>query len=205
MHATTEKLIRYIWALALTLSAGGANAATQSTNSFNTTEMNYGFFFSDDVTELQLTDLSFGARMNAWTNDVLTPAEIVFTGPTVQPLRGLMRLTFDYQAPQVGYQWAMVLFDGVNHAIQDSGTVAFDSTLRGPSAWSSSSAFSALNTQHIDNYFNRPGAAAVPLPKSAALMLSAMAIVGFNRRSDATGRETNQAERGQRNVTRYQA
>ena len=90
----------------------------------------------------------------------------------------------------MSFQWAAVLFDGVNYAIEDSGTFMFDSTQRGRKAWSSSAAFSGINSLFIDNYFNNPGAAAVPLPNSVVLMLSAMAFVGITRRRNGSGSES---------------
>ena len=162
--------------------------------------MNYGFFFSDDVAALQFTNLRFGGQMNTWINDVLTPAEIVYTGPNVLPGQGRLQLTFDYQLPQVSFQWATVLFDGVNYAIQGSGTFMFDSTQQGINAWSSTTAFSGINTQLIDNYFNNSGAAAVPLPNSVVLMLSAMAFAGFTHRGTGSESELMQISEHHENV-----
>ncbi|MCZ6665612.1 MAG: hypothetical protein O7B81_09925, partial [Gammaproteobacteria bacterium] len=149
---------------------------------------------------LQFTNLGFGGQMNTWINNVLTSAEIVYSGPTVLPPQGQLRLTFDYQVRQVSFQWATVLFDGVNYAIQGSGTFMFDSTQRGSNAWSSTTAFSAINTSLIDNYFNNPGAAAVPLPNSVVLMLSAMAFAGFTRRGTGSESELMQISEHHENV-----
>ena len=200
MYAKWEKLVRYILALMLMGGALATHAATQSIRFSNTNEVNYGFFFSDDVAELQFTSLRFGGQMNTWNNDVLTPAEIVYSGPTVLPGRRRLQLTFDYQLPQVSFQWATVLFDGVNHAIQGSSTFTFDSTQRPRNAWSSTAAFSAANTLLIDNYFNNPGAAAVPLPNSVVLMLSAMAFAGFTRRGNGPVPESIQTREHHENV-----
>ena len=200
MHAKWEKLAKYTLALMLMGGALAAPAATQTVRFSNTNEMNYGFFFSDDVAALQFTNLRFGGQMNTWINDVLTPAEIVYSGPTVLPGRGRLQLTFDYQLPQVSFQWATVLFDGVNYAIQGSGTFTFDSTQAPRNAWSGTGAFSAVNTLLIDDYFNNPGAAAVPLPNSVVLMLSAMAFAGFTRRGTGSESELMQISEHHENV-----
>jgi hypothetical protein len=192
MHARRNNPVGYLLALLLILGSFAAHAATESVQFSNDAEMNYGFYFSDDVTELQFVDLRLRGQMNSWNVDVLTAEAIVFSGPTVLPPRGRMRLTFDYQVPQVSFQYATALFDGANYTIQTSGTFMFDSTKSGSNAWSKSNAFSNLNTLYVENYFNNLGGAAVPLPNSVVLLLSAIAFVGFTRRESVSGSQPTQ-------------
>jgi hypothetical protein len=179
MHVTTGRLAV---ALILMMGAGTAGAATFSGAFLNEAEINYGFLFSDDVNELEFLDLTFGRDMSTWNLDVQTPTQYVFSGPTVQPFRGLMQLSFEYKVPQVSFQWAEVLFDGVDYAIQKSGTASFDSTQPRRSQWSGSTVFSSANAGLVDDFFSAPAASAVPLPNSVVLMLSAVAFMGFVRR-----------------------
>ena len=187
MNAIHLTVTRCALALVLMIGASGAAAATYTGGFFNDVEMNYGFLFSDEVNELEFLSLSFGRDMSTWNLDVQTPVQLVFSGPTVQPFRGLMNLSFEYKVRQVSSQWAEVLFDGVNYTIQQSGTASYDSTQRRGRQWSGSSMFSSANANAINAYFNAPSTSAVPLPNSVILMLSAVAFMGFARRNDNAG------------------
>ena len=187
MNAIHVTVSRCVLTLLLMIGTGAAAAATYSGAFLNDVEMNNAFLFSDDVNELEFLDVSFERAMSAWNVDIQTPAQLVFSGPTVQPLRGLLRLSFEYKVRQVSFQWAEVLFDGVNYAIQQSGTLHFDSTQPSGAQWSGTNVFSSANAQYIDTYFNLPAATAVPLPNSVVLMLSAVAFIGFIRRGENAG------------------
>ena len=187
MNAIYLTVSRCAVTLLLMIGSGAAAAATYSGAFLNDAEMNNAFLFSDDVNELEFLDVSFGRDMSAWHVDIQTPAQLVFSGPTVQPLRGLLRLSFEYTVGQVSFQWAEVLFDGVDYAVQQSGSLHFDTTQPSGAQWSATNVFSSANAQFIDGYFSLPAATAVPLPNSVALMLSALAVIGFIRRGDNAG------------------
>lgn len=183
--------------LAAMLAAQDTLAASAHRWQANGTTMNHGFFFSNDIADVTFTDLSLhdfdfdpAAGLDSWSIDVASPATYVFSSgdpaSTVAPLSGLMHLEIDYQAPVVTFEYAEVLFDGVNYSIEQTRTLTYDSTQPFWARWSSTAGLSALNTQFIDTYFGGAPATAVPLPNSVVLLASAAAFMGFTRRrSDA--------------------
>ncbi len=182
--------------LILMMGTGSAAGATFSGTYWNDVEMNVGFFFSDDAAELEFNGVTFGAAMSLWNVDVQTPTHLVFAGPTAPAFAGSVNISFEYYVPQVNFQWAEVLFDGVNYAIQRSGTLHFDFAQPAGSQLWGTNVFSSANAQFIDNYFNGPIAASVPVPNSVVLMLSAVAFMGFVRRGEDAGAALRQVTGG---------
>ncbi|MGR8919299.1 MAG: hypothetical protein ACU85V_06755 [Gammaproteobacteria bacterium] len=176
-----------IYATVLALLASATAQAASETEWFRTDNAaTHLFLFADSPApaEMAFTDLDFFRGLGGWSVESLTPGEVIASGPQVAPGTGWMRLRFDYQVPQVSFQWAEVLFDGVSHSIEGSGTIGFDSTAGFLSQYSYSSGFSLANQLAVADYFG--AAAPVPLPPSALMLLTAVAFLGFNRRHAIT-------------------
>lgn len=199
MKTTRRATASVIVAAVALLAAHSCAAATANRWQANVTTMNYGFFFSNDTSAVELTGLDLydfdfdpAAGLGSWNIDVAGPSAYVFSSgapaSTITPFSGVMNLEIDYKSPVVQLEYAEVLFDGVDYTITRSRTLTHDSTQPVWAVWSTTNAFSALNTQFIDNYFGSPGATAVPLPNSILLLLSAGTFLGFTRRSAAVAK-----------------
>ena len=186
MKTACKRIQTLALAAMLATFSGVAHATIGNVTFFNDVELNHGFLFSEDPVNLEFLNLTFGARMNTWNVELLTPSTVVFSGPTVQPFRGLLKLQFDYQVPPVSFQWAEVLFQNDVVQINASGSAIFDPSQRGRQ-WSTSNAFSAANTAFVTNYL---APAPVPLPNSVVLMLSAIGFMSFTRRHDDSAART---------------
>lgn len=173
----------------LAFAASSASAATQRTNFRNDSTVNHIFLFADDSGALPGPEIEFSAvdlrnGFSAWTLETLTPALAVFHGADTAPNAGRFRLTFEYNVPQVSFQWAEVLFDSVTNTYTSvTGTAYYDRNL--PWRWSYDNTFAAANRAFVDNYFGVTPAP-VPLPNSMVMLLSAAAFLGFSRRHAIT-------------------
>lgn len=189
MKTLKNKIIKTLSALALVACASNVTAAVKTQDFLNDTNTNYIFMFTDN-SNIEFSNISFDANKGFvdWTVESLTPSLAVIAGPETAARDGLFSLTFNYFRRSVSFQWAEVLFDAGTHTYvtQDAGTARYNSR---SDRWGGNSSFSAVNAGFVQNYFDNLPPAAVPLPSSVVLMLSAAAFIGFSRRAQSNPAE----------------
>jgi hypothetical protein len=185
----------------LALSIGVANATISSEDRTNSHDMNALFLWAADPSDMtfdvgasDLSDLAvwsfynspYGAIDNsAW---VLHAPDLNTGGGVVSAGSSTVTIGFDYRVDSIfgstfQYQYALVLWNGASATIQASGTrrVVRGFLNFGINFWP---ALNATQIAQIDSYLSTtPAPAAVPIPNAAALMLSAVAFLGFSRRA----------------------
>lgn len=177
-----QKILLPVMLLGVSSAALAANGSTDFVNDYASNTI---FLFADNPggnPGLQFTDLALADGFSDWTVETLTPALAIFTGAAAAPGAGSFRLDYRYRGRNVSFQWAEVLFDTVSPVILGAGTAAF-TRVRGGGFWSGTNTFSDPNRRFVSDYFSTVSPAAVPLPDSVVLLLSAGAVMGFSRRS----------------------
>lgn len=159
--------------LALSLAATSAQAATLNQTFMNEFDANALYFWADDATNLQFAGASFGANMTQWTVTANTGEALVLEGPTTVPAAsGRFTLQLDYVTRPFSLQWAEVFFDSGVNRILAGGTLSYTS-----GGWVGSNVF----THAADVPYQFSAQAAVPLPQSVVLMLSALVFLPLRR------------------------
>jgi hypothetical protein len=176
----------------LIVASSFAQAATDSVSWTNVGDTNYIFLFAETpfgLEPLTFDNVSFSAASSGWTLNELQPVTAIFSGAEVAAGSGGFTLDFSYWWNNTAIQWAEVLFDAgdYSYTIENSGRAAHNVPWFGGGAasWSYTNAFSGANQAAIGDYFASVSPAAVPVPSSVVLMLSAAAFMGFSRRARA--------------------
>lgn len=187
MKTLKEKIARLIVAASFVTVVGNAEAASSSETFFNDYASNYIFLFADEHRGnevLTFDNVTFGGTATDWQADSLSPSLAIFSGSQLSPGAGSFVLDFTYNRNSVSFQWAEVFFDNGVVNMLGEGTASFRNSRFGP-VWSGSSNFSNANQTFVNDYFANIPAAAVPIPPSIVMLLSAATFVGFSRRSGA--------------------
>ena len=153
--------------LTLLLTAGSAAAAILEQTFMNDFETNAIHLWSLDSSNMRLDGFSASADMRGWKADVSSPAHMVLSGPPVAAGAGRFNLLMNYKAAPFRLEWAEVLFNSVGTVVKGYGTLSFNGN-----GWSNSNA-----ATHLIDMPLHPRAAAMPLPSSLLMMLSALALI----------------------------
>lgn len=174
--------IKLIIALLLSLTPLGSQGALVTERYRNDSDITELFLWSDDTSVMTFAGVDLSdPKLAGWT--VLDFGDrLVLEGPEVKMSLGKFDIDFDYSVEPFTAQAAEVLFDEVaaTWTLQKTGKLEFDGTkLKKPTA----NPLSAMQIGHIDAHFS-PSPAAVPIPSSALLMVSAIAFLGVAARKD---------------------
>ena len=154
-------------ALLMLLTVGTARAATLDQTFMNDFETNTIYLWSLDSANMRFDGFSTGANMAAWNAQVSTADRLVLSGPTLAAGAGRFNLHMHYSSAPFRLEWAEVFFNKVENVVLGRGTLTFDGN-----GWSNS----AFASHSIDMPLN-PTVAALPLPGSAMMMLSALLLL----------------------------
>jgi hypothetical protein len=115
---------------------------------------------------MSLDGFSAGANMSGWKVDLSTPARMVISGPTITPGAGRFNLLMNYKTAPFQLEWAEVFFNNITNVVLGAGTLSFNG-----GGWSNANV-----ATHLVDIPLHPAAAAMPVPSSILLMLSALAL-----------------------------
>jgi hypothetical protein len=160
------RLTSCMLALTLLLSVAGAGAATLNQTFMNDFESNTLYLWSLDASDMSLKNFTAGANMAGWKMDESSPAHMVLSGPTVAAGAGRFKLLMNYKAAPFRLEWAEVFFEKGINVVRGFGTLTFNGN-----GWSNAN----VGTHVIDIPL-QPRVAATPLPGSALLLMSALAL-----------------------------
>ena len=85
MKVACKRIQALALAALLAACSSAVNAIVENVRFFNDTELDYGFFCSDDPVNLEFLNLTFGDQMNAWNVELLTPSTLIFLVPPHSP------------------------------------------------------------------------------------------------------------------------
>lgn len=159
--------------LALSLAAGGAGAATLSQTFLNEFAANELYLWMDDPDTALVREVRLGSGMTEWAVQSVSGAAVVLNGPRLNPGAGRFTLDFDYLSRPFSLQWAEVFFESGARHVLGAGTLTYTT-----GGWGDSDLF----TRGLDIPYQLSAPAPVPLPQSAALLLSALVLLPLRRR-----------------------
>ena len=161
------------FALSIFTLLAGANvgAAVLKQTFSNDFQTNAVYLWSVDPSNMSLEGVAFGANMSGWQADVQTPAWLVLSGPTIDAAVGSFSLKMKYKSTPFQLEWAEVFFDTVNNVVRGYGTLTYNG-----SGWGNADVATRLRDIPL-----QATAAAMPVPSSVLLMLSALALVPLQR------------------------
>ena len=152
--------------ITLLLTTSSAGAATLKQTFMNDFETNAVYLWSLDTSNMSLDGFSASADMGGWKADISSPARMVLGGATVAAGAGRFNLLMNYKTTPLRLEWAEVLFDHVGRMVKGYGALGFSN------GWSNSNV-----ATHLIDIPLHPRAAAMPLPSSVLMMLSALALI----------------------------
>ena len=158
----------------------------------NATEITNLFLWSEDPADMTFVDVDLSdKKLAGWTIPVTFADRLVLDGPQVKKGKKAAKfnIEFDYSAAPFKFQFAEVLFDDATAtwALQKTGSIEFKGGKLGKSQ---AYTLSAAQLGHINDYFSVPAPAAVPIPRSMLLMVSAVAFLGVGSRKAGAATNT---------------
>lgn len=153
--------------ITLLLTTSSAGAATLKQTFMNDFETNAVYLWSLDTSNMSLDGFSASADLGGWKADISSPARMVLSGATVAAGAGHFNLLMNYKTTPLRLEWAEVLFDRVGTVVKGYGALGFNGN-----GWSNSNV-----ATHLIDIPLHPRAAAMPLPSSVLMMLSALALI----------------------------
>ena len=157
--------------LALLLTTGSVGAATLDQTFMNDFQDNAMYFWSGDPSNMTLDGFSAGANMNGWKVDVSTPARMVLSGPTVAASAGRFNLLMNFKSTPFQLEWAEVFFNNITNVVLGFGTLSFNG-----GGWSNANV-----ATHLIDIPLHPAVAAMPVPSSILLLMSALGLGTLTR------------------------
>tara|TARA_R110002096_G_scaffold114361_3_gene248205 strand:+ start:1607 stop:2257 length:651 start_codon:yes stop_codon:yes gene_type:complete len=192
--------------LGIIISCGStlAEAAITSETRTLSGDVNAIFLWAVDADDMNFhADASDFSDLAGWTLDrnpgnaaindnsawVLTAPGVANGGGAIGSTGATVEIGFDYVVGGLfgvsafQYQFARVLFDGVNANVEASGARTLVRSAIVNTGLNFGPALNAAQFDAIDSYFaTMPAAASVPIPNSVILMSSAIAFIGISRR-----------------------
>ncbi len=163
---------RAIVLLALLLGALPLQAAKLNQTFANDFDTNSIYLWSADAGNMSFLEANPGKGMDGWSITTLTPAKLVMAGPTVDAGRGRFKVLLNYLDRSFRMEWAEVYFANAIPTVRGAGTLTY-----GKGGWSNDDSFSHMAEFQLSNVKS----AATPLPSSAVMLLSALALGGLAR------------------------
>lgn len=158
--------------LALLLGALPLQAAKLNQTFVNDFETNSIHLWSVDAGNMNFLEANLGKGLDGWTVTTITPVKLVMSGPTVGAGQGRFKVLMSYLDKSFRMEWAEVYFNNAMPKVLGAGTLTY-----GKGGWSNDDSFSHMAEFQLSNVKS----AATPLPSSAVMLLSALALGGFAR------------------------
>lgn len=192
--------------LGIIISCGSTLAEAAITSETRTVsgDVNAIFLWAVDADDMNFhADASDFSELAGWTLDrnpgnaaindnsawVLTAPGVANGSGAIGSAGATVEIGFDYVVGGLfgvsafQYQFARVLFDGVNANVESSGARTLVRSAIVNSGLNFGPALNAAQFDAIDSYFaTMPAAASVPIPNSVLLMSSAIVFIGISRR-----------------------
>lgn len=202
-----NKLSLLILGIIVTFGSSLAEAAVTSEARSLSGDVNAIFLWTVDPGDVRFDAAAsdFGA-LAGWTLDrnpnnlplndnsawVLTAPGVANGNGAIGTASATVEIGFDYVVGGLfgvsafQYQFARVLFDGVNANVRSSGARTLVRSAIVNTGFNFGPSLNAAQFDAIDSYFaTMPAAASVPIPNAVILMSSALVFMGYSRRRQA--------------------